>query len=117
MCRSIRPLRGRSAPPPTVGDVHDAAVQYVRKIAAVRAPAARDAAAFEAAVGEVAAATARLLAAMGAPAVPGAPTPPSEWLPRPRRRPPVPAQAGRSTQTGHSAPAADPPPPVAEGPA
>jgi hypothetical protein len=86
MCRNIRPLRGRAAPPATDGDVHDAARQYVRKIAATRSPAARDAAAFDAAVGEIAAATARLLAAMGAPIVPGAPTPPSEWPPRPPRR-------------------------------
>jgi hypothetical protein len=86
MCRNIRPLRGRAAPPATDGDVHDAARQYVRKIAATRSPAARDAAAFDAAVGEIAAATARLLAAMGAPVVPGPPTPPSEWPPRPPRR-------------------------------
>jgi len=86
MCRNIRPLRGRAAPPATDGDVHDAARQYVRKIAATRAPAVRDAAAFEAAVGEIAAATARLLAAMGAPVVAGPPTPLSAWPPRPPRR-------------------------------
>jgi hypothetical protein len=85
MCRSIRPLRGRAAPPATDGDVHDAARQFVRKIAATRAPAVRDTAAFDAAVGEIAAATARLLAAMGAPAIPGPPTPPSAWPPRPQR--------------------------------
>jgi len=86
MCRNIRPLRGRAAPPATDGDVHDAARQYVRKIAATRTPAVRDAAAFDAAVGEIAAATARLLAALGAPTIPGRPTPPSEWPPRPARR-------------------------------
>jgi hypothetical protein len=86
MCRNIRPLRGRAAPPATDGDVHDAARQYVRKIAATRAPAVRDVAAFDAAVGEIAASTARLLAAMGAPVVPGPPTPPSQWPPRPPRR-------------------------------
>ena len=91
MCRNIRPLRGRAAPPATDGDVHDAARQYVRKIAATRAPAVRDAAAFDAAVAEIAASTARLLAAMGAPVVPGPPTPPSEWPPRPPRRPAKPA--------------------------
>ncbi len=85
MCRSIRPLRGRAAPPATQGDVHDAARQYVRKIAATRAPAARDLAAFDAAVDEIAAATARLLAAMGAPTVPGPATPPSAWPARPAR--------------------------------
>lgn len=90
MCRNIRPLRGRAAAPATDGDVHDAARQYVRKIAATRAPAVRDAAAFDAAVGEIAAATARLLAAMGAPTVPGPPTPPTAWPPRPPRRPRAP---------------------------
>jgi hypothetical protein len=94
MCRNIRPLRGRAAPPATDGDVHDAARQYVRKIAATRAPAARDAAAFDAAVAEIAAATARLLAAMGAPIVAGPPTPPSAWPPRPQRRVPSRAAAG-----------------------
>lgn len=91
MCRNIRPLRGRTAPPATDGDAQDAARQYVRKIAATRAPAARDAAAFDAAVAEIAAATERLLAAMGAPVVPGPPTPPSEWPPRPARRAPRPS--------------------------
>jgi hypothetical protein len=38
-----------------------AALQYVRKISGFRAPAARNAAAFDQAVAEVAAATARLL--------------------------------------------------------
>jgi hypothetical protein len=94
MCRSIRPLRGRAAPPATDGDVSDAARQYVRKIAATRAPAVRDAAAFDAAVEEIAAATAQLLAAMGAPPVPGPPTPPSAWPLRPPRRARGPASAG-----------------------
>ncbi|MFH0751414.1 MAG: DUF2277 domain-containing protein, partial [Chloroflexota bacterium] len=71
MCRSIRPLRGRAAPPATDGDVQDAARQYLRKVAATRAPAVRDAAAFDAAVEEIAASTSRLLVAMGAPIVPG----------------------------------------------
>jgi len=84
MCRSIRPLRGRAAPPATEGDVRDAARQYLRKVAAMR-PATRDAAAFEAAVDEIAAATTRLLAAMGSPPVPGPATPPSAWPARPGR--------------------------------
>lgn len=85
MCRSIRPLRGRAAPPATTGDVHDAARQYLRKVAATRGPGVRDAAAFDAALAEVAAATERLLAAMGAPPVPGPPTPPDRWPARPAR--------------------------------
>ncbi len=64
MCRSIKTLR-----PPYTEVVHDedmraAALQYVRKISGFRAPAARNAAAFDQAVEEVAAATARLLAAL-----------------------------------------------------
>ncbi len=94
MCRSIRPLRGRAAPPATEGDVSDAARQFVRKVAATRAPAARDAAAFDAAVEEVTAATARLLAAMGAPPVPGPPTPPALW----------PSRAGRGTRPPRQTP-------------
>ncbi len=94
MCRSIRPLRGRAAPPATEGDVLDAARQYARKIAAIRSPAARDAATFDAAVAEIAAASERLLAALGAPTVPGPPTPPSEWPARPARRAPAGAQPG-----------------------
>jgi hypothetical protein len=61
VCRSIKTLR----PPYTedVGpeDVHAAALQYVRKVAGMRAPAAHNAAAFEAAVTAVAEATAVLL--------------------------------------------------------
>ncbi|HEX4288758.1 MAG TPA: DUF2277 family protein, partial [Trebonia sp.] len=52
--------------PPYADDVTDqdmraAALQYVRKVSGFRAPAARNAAAFDAAVEEIAAATARLL--------------------------------------------------------
>ena len=61
MCRSIKTLRPPYAEQVTDSDVHAAALQYVRKISGFRAPAAHNAAAFEQAVGEVAAATARLL--------------------------------------------------------
>lgn len=64
MCRSIKTLR----PPYTddVGpdDVRAAALQYVRKVAGMRSPAAANAAAFEAAVDEVAAATEQLLSTL-----------------------------------------------------
>jgi hypothetical protein len=61
MCRSIKTLR-----PPYVeavgdDDVRAAALQYVRKISGFRAPAARNAAAFDEAVEAVATATQKLL--------------------------------------------------------
>lgn len=61
MCRSIKTLRPPYAEQVTDADVRAAALQYVRKISGFRAPAAHNAAAFEAAVEEVAATTARLL--------------------------------------------------------
>jgi len=64
MCRSIKTLRPPYAEQVTDQDVRAAALQYVRKISGFRAPATRNAAAFEAAVDEVAATTARLLAAL-----------------------------------------------------
>jgi hypothetical protein len=64
MCRSIKTLRPPYAEQVTDADVRAAALQYVRKISGFRAPAARNADAFEAAVEEVAATTARLLAAL-----------------------------------------------------
>ncbi len=64
MCRSIKTLRPPYAEQVTDDDVRAAALQYVRKISGFRAPAARNAAAFDQAVAEVAASTARLLAAL-----------------------------------------------------
>jgi hypothetical protein len=60
MCRSIRTLR---SPESHAGDaeVRAAALQYVRKLSGYRQPSRRNAAAFETAVEEVAAATRRLL--------------------------------------------------------
>jgi hypothetical protein len=73
MCRSIKTLRPPYAEVVTDEDMRAAALQYVRKISGFRAPAARNAAAFDQAVDEVAAATARLLDALevGAPAKTG----------------------------------------------
>lgn len=66
MCRSIRQLRrGEHAGPATTGEAEAAALQYVRKISGYRAPAARNEAAFRAAVDEIAAVTERLLEAIG----------------------------------------------------
>ncbi|MGH3171624.1 MAG: DUF2277 domain-containing protein [Trebonia sp.] len=61
MCRSIKTLRPPYTEQATDSDVRAAALQYVRKISGFRAPAAHNAAAFEAAVDEIAVATARLL--------------------------------------------------------
>jgi len=66
MCRSIRQLRRADEEgPATTGEALAAALQYVRKVSGYRTPSARHRAAFDAAVEEVAAATARLLAAIG----------------------------------------------------
>jgi hypothetical protein len=64
MCRSIKTLRPPYAEAVTGEDMRAAALQYVRKISGFRAPAAHNAAAFDQAVDEVAAATARLLDAL-----------------------------------------------------
>ena len=61
MCRSIKTLRPPYAEDVTDQDMRAAALQYVRKISGFRTPAARNAAVFDAAVEEIAAATARLL--------------------------------------------------------
>lgn len=61
MCRSIKTLRPPYADEVTPDDTHAAALQYVRKVAGMRAPSARNAEAFNTAVRAVAAATDRLL--------------------------------------------------------
>ena len=63
MCRNIRPLFNYD-PPSTPSDVRDAALQYVRKVSGSAKPAAANAAAFDRAVEEIAAATERLLASL-----------------------------------------------------
>jgi hypothetical protein len=60
MCRNIRVLHNFD-PPATDEEVHDAALQYVRKISGATKPSAANAASFERAVDEVALATRRLL--------------------------------------------------------
>lgn len=62
MCRSIVTLRPPYVAEATDDDVRAAALQYVRKIAGMRAPSARNREVFDAAVDAVAAATAALLA-------------------------------------------------------
>ena len=61
MCRSIKTLRPPYTENVTETEMRAAALQYVRKVSGFRTPAAHNAAAFEAAVDEIAAATARLL--------------------------------------------------------
>jgi len=61
MCRSIKTLRPPYVESVTTADVDAAALQYVRKIAGMRAPSQANQDAFDTAVAEVAAATARLL--------------------------------------------------------
>lgn len=61
MCRNIRPL-SNFEPPATGSEVHDAALQYVRKVAGTTRPAKVNEAAFNRAVAEIAHATEHLLA-------------------------------------------------------
>jgi hypothetical protein len=63
MCRNIRPL-SNFEPPATEDEVHAAALQFVRKISGTTKPSRANAEAFERAVEEVAAVSARLLDAL-----------------------------------------------------
>ncbi len=63
MCRNIKKLR-RSGSVPTDQELHDAALQFVRKISGFHAPSRANQEAFEAAVGEVALAGQRLFNAL-----------------------------------------------------
>ena len=60
MCRSIKRLRERGIVA-SEDEIREAALQYVRKISGYRQPSPKKAEAFEAAVEEIAAASARLL--------------------------------------------------------
>jgi hypothetical protein len=60
MCRNIRTLYNFE-PPTTHDEIHDAAVQYVRKVSGMQKPSHANEAVFERAIEEVAAVTARLL--------------------------------------------------------
>jgi hypothetical protein len=60
MCRNIRTLHNFE-PPAKDGEIHDAALQYVRKISGSTKPSQTNAEVFERAVEEVALATTRLL--------------------------------------------------------
>ena len=61
MCRSIKTLR-RTQAPATGEEVHAAALQFVRKVSGYRVPSQANEEAFNKAIGEIAAASQRLLA-------------------------------------------------------
>jgi hypothetical protein len=60
MCRNIKPLFNFE-PPANEDEIHEAAVQYVRKISGFQKPSAVNEAAFNAAVEEITAASKKLL--------------------------------------------------------
>jgi hypothetical protein len=87
MCRNITELRGLQ-PAATTEEIAAAARQYVRKVSGITRPSTANAEAFEVAVSEVTAATARLLDAL----------PPRRQPPKtvpPLRRPEVAARVAR----------------------
>jgi hypothetical protein len=63
MCRNIKPLYN-FAPPATEDEIRAAALQYARKISGFNKPSKANEVAFHAAVEEIAAASARLLASL-----------------------------------------------------
>jgi hypothetical protein len=63
MCRNIRTLHNFE-PPTSEDEIHAAALQYVRKVSGMTKPSRANQAAFDAAVEEVAHATAHLLGAL-----------------------------------------------------
>src|SRR6266550_2478151 len=90
MCRSIRTLRHQDDAA-TTGEIEAAARQYVRKVSGFRVPSTRNLAAFDAAVSDIAAASERLILAMGGDVEPG-----------PDRRPP--SRAARNHDHDHAHP-------------
>jgi hypothetical protein len=77
MCRSIKTLR-RPDEAATTGELEAAARQYVRKISGYRVPSARNTDAFEGAIADIAAASARLMETLGVAVEDG----PDRWTPR-----------------------------------
>ena len=92
MCRNITELRGLE-PAATDEEIEAAARQYVRKVSGVTRPSAANEEAFEVAVAEVTATTARLLAALPARKQPPKTVPP---LRRPEVRARIEARAART---------------------
>lgn len=64
MCRNIRLLH-HFEPPTTDEEMHEAALQYVRKVSGVQAPSKADQVVFQQAVETIAAATKTLLGSLG----------------------------------------------------
>ena len=60
MCRNIKPLFNFD-PPATDEEVHDAAIQYVRKVSGFQKPSTANEAAFDLAVADIAASTRNLM--------------------------------------------------------
>ncbi len=83
MCRNITILRGLQ-PPATDTEIRAAAEQYVRKVSGVGTPTARTEAAFQAAVDQVARATADLLTELPQRRQPPTSEPPLRRLARSR---------------------------------
>jgi hypothetical protein len=81
MCRSIKTLR-RPGETATTGELEAAARQYVRKLSGFREPSVRNRAAFDAAISEIAAASQRLVEAVGVEVEDG----PDRWTPGGGRR-------------------------------
>jgi len=69
MCRNIRPLFNFD-PPVTESEIRAASLQFVRKISGFTKPSKSNEAAFEAAVDEIAAVSARLIASLETTASP-----------------------------------------------
>lgn len=69
MCRNIKPLFNFE-PPATRNEMHDAALQFVRKIAGTTKPSQANQAAFHEAVEEIEKSVRKLLAAMDTSAPP-----------------------------------------------
>lgn len=69
MCRNIRPLFNFE-PPAYPDEVHEAALQYVRKISGMNKPSLANQAAFDTAVADIEAATQRLLQSLSTVAAP-----------------------------------------------
>lgn len=66
MCRNIKKLRRPGIAQPSDAELHDAALQFVRKISGYRSPSKANTEAFETAVHEVAHAARRLFQSLRA---------------------------------------------------